>query len=94
MKLIPANELEAISKASHKLLEKEALESDSFRRLVNLIEDEALSGRNSAQFDLLKEEDERILSVFKNALEEAGYYVKYGLFNSTMLFIRWSGESK
>lgn len=93
MNLMPANELDDISKASCKLLEKEALESDSFRRLVNLIEDKALNGRNRAQFHLLKEEDKRILSVFKNALEEAGYNVEYSLFNSTILLIRWSGES-
>lgn len=89
MKIMPAKDLAVVSKENYKLFEKLSLEGGCFRRLVNLIEEAALNGRDSVQFELIKGEDVRILPVFKKSLEEAGYKVKSGLFNASFLFIEW-----
>ncbi len=94
MKIMLAIETKAISKSNYDAFEKRTLEGGSYRRLINSIEEAALDGCNCVRFDLVTGEDKRILPVFKNALEKAGYKVNYSLFNSSVISIEWGGEAK
>ncbi|AMW99236.1 hypothetical protein [Rummeliibacillus stabekisii] len=94
LKLQSAEKISQVSKESYEKFKVAALESESFKRLIKGIEESAEAGFSHFNFKIIDEEDPRILDVFAEQLNQAGYRVRSGFPDINKLYIHWSEDDE
>lgn len=87
VKLQSAKEMKIISDENYIRFQKEALESATFKRLVQCIEDAALNGHTRTVFVFGEDDSWNMAGIFQKVLRNSGYRVEV-MFNNKVS-IKW-----